>query len=99
MIHERVPDDDFLLLACDGLWDVMTNMEAISAVREYASSNPVKYVAQGSSADGGKDNIDNKSIEGNNMVEQVVDTSRLQNMKEIAENMIDLALNKGMITV
>jgi len=28
IIHKRVPEDEFLLIACDGLWDVITNGEA-----------------------------------------------------------------------
>jgi len=33
-VHERQPTDDLLLLACDGLWDVMTSAEAVAQVRE-----------------------------------------------------------------
>ena len=33
-VHERQPTDDLLLLACDGLWDVMTSSEAVAQVRE-----------------------------------------------------------------
>ena len=33
VVHERTSHDDVLLLACDGLWDVMTNNEAIDLVR------------------------------------------------------------------
>ena len=40
MIHERCPEDEVLLLACDGLWDVMSNEEAISKIREiFATGN------------------------------------------------------------
>ena len=28
VVHERCAQDEFLLLACDGLWDVMSNIEA-----------------------------------------------------------------------
>ena len=31
-VLERTKSDDFLILACDGVWDVMTNQEAISFV-------------------------------------------------------------------
>lgn len=32
-VHERTPDDEVLLLACDGLWDVMSNDEAAEHLR------------------------------------------------------------------
>lgn len=34
MIHERCAGDEVLLLACDGLWDVLSNDEAINKIRE-----------------------------------------------------------------
>jgi serine/threonine protein phosphatase PrpC len=37
-VHERTPHDDLLLLACDGLWDVMTTAEAVAQVRELYES-------------------------------------------------------------
>lgn len=36
-IHERDGSDDVLILACDGLWDVMTSEEAIETVRKLYS--------------------------------------------------------------
>jgi len=30
---ELTPDDEFLILACDGIWDVLTNQEAVEFVR------------------------------------------------------------------
>lgn len=35
----RSPDDEFLLLACDGIWDVMNNESAVQFVRQQLSSN------------------------------------------------------------
>jgi len=55
---ERKPTDEVLLLACDGLWDVMSNQEAIDAIRA--------IFATGES-----------------------------NAQLVAEEMIDLALEKG----
>jgi serine/threonine protein phosphatase PrpC len=37
-VHERKDTDDLLLLACDGLWDVMTTAEAVAQVRELFES-------------------------------------------------------------
>ena len=40
VVHERCSEDEVLLLACDGLWDVMSNEEAISKIREiFATGN------------------------------------------------------------
>ena len=33
-VHERTPQDEVLLLACDGLWDVMTSEEAVNTIRD-----------------------------------------------------------------
>jgi len=33
-IQQRRPGDEFVLLACDGIWDVMTNQEGVSFIRE-----------------------------------------------------------------
>lgn len=57
-IHERTEKDEILILACDGLWDVMTNEEAINTAYEILQS-------------------------GEN------------SMGLVAEEMIDLALDKG----
>jgi len=37
-IHERTGEEEFLLLACDGLWDVMSNVEAIENIRNILTS-------------------------------------------------------------
>eukprot|EP01104_Vermistella_antarctica_P011721 TRINITY_DN330_c0_g1_i1.p2 TRINITY_DN330_c0_g1~~TRINITY_DN330_c0_g1_i1.p2 ORF type:complete len:420 (+),score=140.92 TRINITY_DN330_c0_g1_i1:66-1325(+) len=37
---ELTPEHDFLILACDGIWDVMTNQEAVDFVRERLAANP-----------------------------------------------------------
>eukprot|EP00803_Ostreobium_quekettii_P011611 evm.model.scf_28.10 EVM.evm.TU.scf_28.10 scf_28:168329-170549(+) len=34
MLIEASPEDDFLILASDGLWDVLTDSEAVSLIRE-----------------------------------------------------------------
>jgi serine/threonine protein phosphatase PrpC len=43
-VHERTPEDDVLILACDGLWDVMASNEAVNTAREIfrsGESNPL----------------------------------------------------------
>lgn len=35
-IQERCPEDEFVVVACDGIWDVYSNEELIEAVSEYA---------------------------------------------------------------
>ncbi|KAK9463177.1 phosphatase 2C-like domain-containing protein [Lipomyces oligophaga] len=51
-----IPDDEFMILACDGLWDVCTDQEAINLVRnisdpEEASKTLIKYALEHFSMD------------------------------------------------
>lgn len=36
-------DDEFIVLACDGLWDVMQNHEVINFVRDHRHNNHIEY--------------------------------------------------------
>lgn len=61
MIHERLSTDVVLLLACDGLWDVLSSEEAVDTIRELYRSGE-------------------------------------KSMLKIAEEMVDIALDKGLFT-
>ncbi|KAI7879279.1 PP2C-domain-containing protein [Lichtheimia hyalospora FSU 10163] len=37
--HPLTDDDEFLILACDGIWDCMTNQQAVDFVREELANN------------------------------------------------------------
>ena len=39
-VQVRHPDDEFILLACDGIWDVSTNQEVVDRIRGFAGSEP-----------------------------------------------------------
>lgn len=35
LIHERSADDEFIVLACDGIWDCLTSQQVVDFVRKY----------------------------------------------------------------
>lgn len=41
--HELLPDDEFIIIACDGLWDVLQNHEAVNFVRDHYNNNRIEY--------------------------------------------------------
>jgi len=43
-IHERTREDEMLVLACDGLWDVMSSTEVVVTVRELFMAGPRSMV-------------------------------------------------------
>lgn len=36
-------DDEFIIIACDGLWDVLQNHEAVNFVRDHLNNNHIEY--------------------------------------------------------
>ena len=62
-IHRRTPEDDVLILACDGLWDVFSSAEAVELAREIISqgeTNPAliaEEMVDSALNKGSKDNI------------------------------------------
>jgi serine/threonine protein phosphatase PrpC len=63
-VHPRQPNDDFLVIACDGLWDVLSSSEVLSVIYESFDACPDKSLTDVVSelidlgiARGSKDNI------------------------------------------
>lgn len=45
--HPLTDDDEFLILACDGIWDCMTNQQAVDFVREeLANKTPLDEICE-----------------------------------------------------
>ncbi|KAI9498096.1 phosphatase 2C-like domain-containing protein [Zychaea mexicana] len=45
--HEMTDDDEFFILACDGIWDCMTNQQAVDFVREaIATKAPLDEICE-----------------------------------------------------
>lgn len=43
---ERTADDDFLVLACDGVWDMLSNQECVDFIYERIASLPVDQISE-----------------------------------------------------
>jgi protein phosphatase 2C len=40
--YQLINDDEFIIMACDGVWDVMENHEATNFVRDHKNNNNIK---------------------------------------------------------
>ncbi len=41
--HQLGQDDEFIIIACDGLWDVLQNHEAVNFVRDHLNNNHIEF--------------------------------------------------------
>jgi protein phosphatase 2C len=41
--YQLQADDEFIIMACDGLWDVIQNHEAVNFVRDHMHNNNIEY--------------------------------------------------------
>lgn len=62
LVHSLTGQDEFLILACDGVWDVFTNQQAVDIVRASLQQKPdpkfaAKQLAQAAYDTGSMDNI------------------------------------------
>ncbi len=71
---ELKDDDEFIILACDGIWDCLTNEEAVKFVRERLDeSTPTEIGVEMLDKIVSKDPRETQGIGGDNMTVMIVD--------------------------
>jgi len=105
-VHERILDmDEVMVLACDGVWDVITNDEAVDYIADIVLStegeaeekeNIVNGLVDEEFRDEDEEDDEGKKrkrSQSNDMGDSAVTGSRSVTAMEAAESLIDLALS------
>lgn len=88
----RDPADDFIVLACDGIWDVMTSQECVSLVHDLlrADAAPDKVEKPGGAAD-----MDPAASNNAGTPSGAAPTPRPWDLGSVCEVVLDKCLDKG----
>ena len=103
-VHVRSSSDQLLVLACDGVWDVMTNVESINFLQEViqtededmSSEEMAEALIDLAFGSGSTDNISSIVVKLNNtikaqetMIDSLVNDVKLSKKRKIDEKVID----------
>lgn len=91
-VHQRQSGDEILLLACDGVWDVMNNSSAMTFLTEVVMNMTPSHESNGQSSKKRKKEI---LIQGNEVEVSAKEGKEPITAQDMAEALIDLSLVSG----